>query len=104
MRGLTHVLDKGKSVESTASTLAAAAAYIDIWKFGWGTAYLDAGLPGKLALLSAAGVRTCLGGTLLEIAWMQGKDRECLDWAEADRIRQRRGIPRGRADVCGRQA
>jgi phosphosulfolactate synthase len=94
-RGLTHVLDKGKSVESTATALAAAAPYIDVWKFGWGTAYLDAGLPDKLALLSAAGVRTCLGGTLLEIAWMQGKDRECLDWAKQigfDSVEVSRGV------------
>ena len=26
-----------------------AAPYVDVWKFGWGTAYLDPGLPAKLA-------------------------------------------------------
>jgi phosphosulfolactate synthase len=80
--GITHVLDKGASVASTEAILASAAPFIDIWKFGWGTAYLDRALSQKLALLRAAEVRSCLGGTLLEIAWLQGKDQECLAWAE----------------------
>ena len=79
--GLTHVLDKGMSVRATESVLTASAAYIDVWKFGWGVAYVDAALPEKLALMTAAGVQTCLGGTLLEIAWSQGKADECLNWA-----------------------
>ena len=61
---------------------ASAAPFIDIWKFGWGTAYLDPALDRKLAQLRAAGVRSCLGGTLLEIAWLQGKETECLAWAQ----------------------
>ena len=27
-------------------------------------------------------MRSCLGGTLLEIAWLQGKETECLAWAQ----------------------
>jgi len=79
--GVTHVLDKGASVARTEAILASAAPFIDIWKFGWGTAYLDPALDRKLAQLRAAGVRSCLGGTLLEIAWLQGKETECLAWA-----------------------
>lgn len=93
--GLTHVLDKGRTIESIASILASTAAYIDVWKFGWGTAYLDAELPEKLRLLAAAGVRTCLGGTLLEIAWMQGKGGQCLEWAKEigfDSVEVSRGV------------
>ena len=79
--GLTNVLDKGASAAATESILATAAPHIDIWKFGWGTAYLDPALSAKVSLLTKADVRACLGGTLMEIAWSQGKDRECLDWA-----------------------
>ena len=79
--GLTHVLDKGASLAATESVLQGSSAHIDIWKVGWGIAYVDAALPAKLALLAAADVRSCLGGTLLEIAWAQGKDEQCLDWA-----------------------
>lgn len=80
-RGLTHVLDKGASAVTTESVLATAAEYVDLWKFGWGTAYLDPALSTKLMLLANAGVRSCVGGTLLEISWSQGKASECLDWA-----------------------
>jgi phosphosulfolactate synthase len=93
--GLTHVLDKGRTIESTASALTAAGAHIDVWKFGWGTAYLDNALGEKLQLLRSAGIRACLGGTLLEIAWAQGKSQECLDWAAAagfDSVEVSRGV------------
>jgi phosphosulfolactate synthase len=93
--GLTHVLDKGETVESTKSILTASAEHVDVWKFGWGTAYLDPTLEDKLSLLRAAGVHTCLGGTLLEIAWAQGKAGACLEWAKTvgfDRVEVSRGV------------
>ena len=79
--GLLHVLDAGMSLGECRQHLAAAGPVIDIWKFGWGTAYLDPALDRKLTQLHAAEVRSCLGGTLLEIAWLQGKESECLAWA-----------------------
>jgi phosphosulfolactate synthase len=79
--GLTHVLDKGTTVEAARANLATAGAYVDLWKLGWGTAYVDPRLPEKLDLLRSHGIRSCLGGTLLEIAWTQGRATECLDWA-----------------------
>ena len=93
--GLTHVLDKGLTVESTRSALTAAAPHMDVWKFGWGTAYLDVGLAEKLQLLRTHGVRSCLGGTLLEIAWAQGRAEACLEWAAAvgfDSVEVSRGV------------
>ena len=79
--GLTHVLDNGASAVHTEGTLAAAEPFIDVWKFGWGTAYLDRALPTKLDLLALNDVLACIGGTLLEIAWAQGKAADCLAWA-----------------------
>jgi len=79
--GLTHVLDKGLPVPQTTALLEAAGEFVDIWKFGWGSAYLDRQLEQKLALLAEHGVRACLGGTLLEIAWSQDRVEECLRWA-----------------------
>jgi phosphosulfolactate synthase len=81
--GLTHVLDPGAGRAATADLLDSAAAHIDIWKVGWGTAYVDTALPAKLAMLATHAVASCLGGTLLEIAWAQGRATACLDWAEA---------------------
>ncbi len=80
--GLTHVLDKGTTIGGLSGLLDAGADYLDVWKFGWGTAYVDPTLPPKLALLHRYQIRACLGGTLLEIAWAQHKADECLAWAQ----------------------
>ncbi len=77
---LTHVLDKGLAPAELRTLLARLAAHIDIWKLGWGTGYLDPDLPRKLAILDHHGVRACLGGTLLEAAWVQGRTADCLAW------------------------
>lgn len=81
--GLTHVLDQGAGRVATADLLESAAPYIDIWKVGWGTAYVDPALGAKLTLLARHGIAACLGGTLLEIAWAQDRAPECLAWARA---------------------
>ena len=62
--------------------LGGTARYVDIWKTGWGTAYLDERIADKLAVLADHDVASCLGGTLLEIAWAQGAAEACL--ARAD--------------------
>jgi phosphosulfolactate synthase len=79
--GLTHVLDNGIPLAATSQLLDSIGPFVDIWKFGWGTAYLDPQLAPKLRLLTEHGVRACLGGTMMEIAWGQGKVEACLDWA-----------------------
>ncbi len=79
--GMTHVLDKGLTAQATSELLRSAGRYIDVWKWGWGTAYLDPDTAVKLTMLDGAGVRACLGGTMLEISWLQGKHKECLAWA-----------------------
>ena len=80
-QGLTHVLDKGVSVAAARSVIDASGDFIDIWKLGWGTAYVDRDLPTKLALLAENDIAACLGGTLLEIAWLQGKTYDLFTWA-----------------------
>lgn len=81
--GITHVLDKGLPASECEAVLQVSGPYIDVWKFGWGTAYLDPGLKDKLVLLDQHGVLACTGGTLLEVAWQQGVLDEYLDWAGA---------------------
>lgn len=82
-RGITHVLDKGMPVGECEALLQVCGPYVDVWKLGWGTAYLDPGLQDKLALLDRHGVLACTGGTLLEVAWQQGLVHDYLDWAGA---------------------
>ena len=79
--GITHVLDRGIPLAAAADLLAMSQDYIDVWKLGWGISYLDPTLPGKLSLLASRGVLASPGGTLLEIAWAQGRAMEFLEWA-----------------------
>lgn len=81
-RGLTHILDKGLPVADVARLLEVGGRFVDVWKFGWGTAYLDPGLADKLAVLREHQVLGCTGGTLLEVAWHQGAVEPYLAWAE----------------------
>ena len=82
--GITHVLDKGLPFGEAKSLMASAATYIDIWKFGWGTSYLDQELNAKIALLDDFSVLSCTGGTLLEIAWVQEQTEAFFDWVVAE--------------------
>lgn len=81
--GLTHVIDRGLPLEDVRGWLSLSGPSIDVWKFGWGTSYLDPELERKVALLGEHDVRACVGGTLLEIAWAQDRVDECLRWASA---------------------
>ncbi|SNS71324.1 phosphosulfolactate synthase [Asanoa hainanensis] len=93
--GLTHVLDRGLPVSATTEILESVGEHVDVWKFGWGTAYVDRGLDRKLAVLKDHEVASCLGGTLLEIAWSQGRAEQCLEWARRsgfDAVEVSRGV------------
>ena len=78
--GITHVLDSGLPVSQVRALLEVSGDVVDVWKLGWGTAYLDPGLGEKLAVLNQHGVLGCTGGTLLEVAWQQGAVDDFFDW------------------------
>jgi len=80
--GLSHVLDKGLPRAELPGYLEAAAPHIDVWKLGWGTSYLEPDPAAKVVLLSRHSIRACVGGTLLEAAWAQGKAKDLMVWAE----------------------
>ena len=80
--GLTHVLDKGLPLSDLPGYLDSAAPHIDVWKLGWGTAYLEPDPGAKVRALAEHDIRACVGGTLLEAAWAQGKAKDLLGWAE----------------------
>ncbi len=80
--GITHVIDKGLPLSDVADLLSVAGPYLDVWKLGWGTAYLDPALPEKLALLAPHGVLACFGGTMLELAYVQDEVEAYLAWAQ----------------------
>ena len=72
-RGITHVLDKGLGLRQIEDLLETCSGLIDIVKFGWGTGYVTENLEAKIAAYREAGVPTCFGGTLLELAILQGR-------------------------------
>jgi phosphosulfolactate synthase len=80
---LSCVIDAGHPLPDVRAILDSTAPCIDVWKFGWGSAYLDTALDAKLRLLRRHDVIACPGGTLLELAALQGRAQECLEWAEA---------------------
>jgi phosphosulfolactate synthase len=84
--GLNHVLDAGLPLRDTAARVESHAEHIDIWKFGWGTSYVEPRLSDKCALLREHDILPCVGGTLLEVAWARGVVEEYFDWVQASGI------------------
>jgi phosphosulfolactate synthase len=78
--GLTHVIDKGLGPRGWEDVLETSGDYIDIVKFGWGTAYVTPNLERKLEIL--AGKRVVLGGTFFEVVYTRGKLDEYKTWLQ----------------------
>jgi len=64
--GLTMVIDNGLPNRFFIDAMTTAAPYIDVVKFGWGTAIVTPCLADKIAAAHDLGIRCCLGGTLFE--------------------------------------
>lgn len=81
--GLTMVLDKGLGLQETRDWLDVAAAHVDLVKLTFGTSacYRTDRLQGKLHDIRGTGVDTCPGGTLLEVAVLQGRLERYLERA-----------------------
>lgn len=77
-RGLTHVLDKGYSLEQVRQFMEVAKEYVDIVKLGWGTAVVTPNVREKVDLYHSYGVPVCFGGTFFEVCLRQGKLEEFL--------------------------
>ncbi|MFA4965592.1 MAG: phosphosulfolactate synthase [Thermoleophilia bacterium] len=76
--GLTHVLDKGYSLEQVRQFMEVAQPYVDIVKLGWGTAAITPNVKEKIALYQSYGVPVCFGGTFFEVCLRQNKLEEFL--------------------------
>ncbi len=76
--GLTHVLDKGYSLDQVRQFLEVGSAYVDIVKLGWGTAVVTPNVKEKIALYQSFGIPVCFGGTFFEVCLRQGKFDEYL--------------------------
>ena len=73
--GLTMVLDKNLGLAALEDMLGSAHHVIDLVKLGWGTSAIQDAefVRRKCARLAAHQVLVCPGGTLAELAWLQGR-------------------------------
>ncbi|UTI64738.1 phosphosulfolactate synthase [Paraconexibacter antarcticus] len=93
--GLTHVLDQGLGPAEVTSLLAVAGPHIDLVRLGWGSAFVTANLPEKLAAYREGGVPVMVGGTITELAWLHGRVDELRAWLHAhaiDRVEVSSGV------------
>ena len=84
--GLTHVIDTGLSTAEADGLVTSAGDYVDLVRLGWGSAYVNRDLAAKLERYRSAGVPVMLGGTLTELAWLQGRVDELRAWLRELRI------------------
>ena len=81
-RGITHVIDKGMPLAGMDALLNAHSGFVDVWKFGFGTAHVDPTIESKIELLRSHEIKACPGGTLLEAAWWQGRSEKFFEWVQ----------------------
>jgi phosphosulfolactate synthase len=83
--GLTMVIDGGLPAGQFADVVWSGAEYIDLVKFGWGTAVVTANLDDKIGILKAHDVGFYFGGTLFEKFVLQGRFEDfrkfCHRWS-----------------------
>jgi len=76
--GITHVLDKGSSLQQVRDLVEVAGDCVDIVKLGWGTAVVTANLEEKVALYQRHDIPVCFGGTFFEVCLRQNKLEQYL--------------------------
>jgi phosphosulfolactate synthase len=73
VQGRTNVLDKGTPPAQLDDELRVSGPYVDLAKFGWGTALVTPCLAEKIDVYQRHDVDVCLGGTLFELCYLHGE-------------------------------
>ena len=81
--GITMVMDKGLSTRQAEDFLSTSGDYVDVVKFGFGTSVISKNLEEKINLYKQAGIKTYLGGTLLEAFIIRNKFEDYLRFAQS---------------------
>jgi phosphosulfolactate synthase len=81
-RGITHVIDPGLTAHAAEGLMESVEPFVDLVRLGWGSAYMTRELRRKLDVYRAHGVPPMLGGTMTELAWLQGKLDELRRWLD----------------------
>jgi phosphosulfolactate synthase len=67
------VLDKGTPLGQLSDELGISGPYVDLAKFGWGTALVTSCLAEKIDVYKRNDIDVCLGGTLFELCYLRGE-------------------------------
>jgi phosphosulfolactate synthase len=70
--GITMVMDKGLGLKEVEHIVKGNAEYVDVVKFGFGTALVTSQLKEKIKLYRSAGIEPYFGGTLFELFYARG--------------------------------
>jgi phosphosulfolactate synthase len=79
-QGLTHVLDRGLSLNEVDGLVQTAGAYVDVVKLGWGTALVTGNVEEKVSRYRELEIPLVLGGTLTELAIAQNRLEQFIAW------------------------
>jgi len=93
--GITHVIDPGLTAQAAEGMMESVEPFVDLVRLGWGSAYVSRELRRKLDIYRDHGVPTMLGGTLTELAWLQGRIEELRAWLDElgiDRVEVSSGV------------
>lgn len=77
-KGVTMMMDKGLSMNEAENLIDSCGQYVDIVKFGFGTAYVTNHLEKKIKLYQEHGIRPYFGGTLFEAFYARDKFEEYI--------------------------
>jgi len=80
--GITMMMDKGLSLREAENVISAGEPFIDLVKFGFGTAVISSELEEKIRLYKESGIRPYFGGTLFEIFYVRGKVDDLLRFVD----------------------
>jgi len=84
--GLTMVMDKGLGLRETELFLEGNVSFVDIAKFGFGTALVTEQLEEKLKMYRSAGIDPYFGGTLFEIFYARGMTEQYFKFLDKHKM------------------
>lgn len=76
------MIDPGLPARDAEGLMESVEPFVDLVRLGWGSAYMTRELRRKLDVYRAHGVPPMLGGTMTELAWLQGKLDELRRWLD----------------------
>jgi len=80
--GITMVIDNGLGVTRARTVIEEASHLIDYIKLGWGTSIVTPNVAEKVKLYLDSGIPVCLGGTFFELAHLQSRVPQYLEFAK----------------------